>query len=72
MHQNINRSSRVAQNELGLEMEEALLVLEAGPTNPAFDLAWEAVALSKDPIVRRAIRLTMEEFFGPPPDPHRL
>ncbi|MBF0417134.1 MAG: hypothetical protein HQL86_02670 [Magnetococcales bacterium] len=50
-------------------INQALAIVEAGPEHPAFDDAWEYLAMSKEPQVRQAMRQAMEEIFGPHPPP---
>ncbi|MBF0295046.1 MAG: hypothetical protein HQL96_07630 [Magnetococcales bacterium] len=50
-------------------INQALSIVEAGPRHPAFDDAWEYLAMSKEPAVRLAMRTAMEEIFGPHPQP---
>lgn len=50
-------------------IDQALTILEVGPQHPAFDDAWEYLAMSKEPMVRTAMRTAMEEIFGPHPPP---
>ncbi|MBF8271437.1 MAG: hypothetical protein HW380_542 [Magnetococcales bacterium] len=51
------------------EIETALTILEKGPRHPAFDDAWEYLAMSPNPQIRHAMRLAVEETFGPYPQP---
>lgn len=50
-------------------IDQAISIVEAGPQHPAFDDAWEYLALSREPSVRLAMRLAVEEIFGPHPPP---
>lgn len=50
-------------------LDQALSIVETGPQHPAFDDAWEYLAMSKDANVRQAMRMAMEEIFGPHPPP---
>ncbi|MBF0128056.1 MAG: hypothetical protein HQM02_12715 [Magnetococcales bacterium] len=50
-------------------IDQALSIVEVGPGHPAFDDAWEYLAMSKEPSVRMAMRMAMEETFGPHPPP---
>ncbi|MEO5331216.1 MAG: hypothetical protein H7839_04270 [Magnetococcus sp. YQC-5] len=50
-------------------IDQALSIVEIGPQHPGFDDAWEYLAMSKEPVVRHAMRMAMEELFGPHPTP---
>lgn len=50
-------------------IDTALHILGKGPAHPAFDNAWEYLAMSKDPHIQHAMRLAVEETFGPYPLP---
>ncbi len=50
-------------------LNQALSIVEVGPNHPAYDDAWEYLAMSSDPSVRQAMRMAMEEVFGPHPPP---
>ncbi|MBF0427823.1 MAG: hypothetical protein HQL94_02775 [Magnetococcales bacterium] len=50
-------------------IDQALSIVEVGPEHPAFDDAWEYLAMSKEPAVREAMRMALEEIFGPHPLP---
>ncbi len=52
-----------------LELNDALQIVGDGPTHPDFDSAWECLALSKQTEIRLAMRLALEETFGPYPLP---
>lgn len=51
------------------QINEALQIVENGPTHPEYDTAWEYLAISNHCEIRRAMRLAMEETFGPYPSP---
>ncbi len=51
------------------QINDALQIVEDGPTNPAFDAAWEYLAITNHSEVRAVMRLAMEETFGPYPPP---
>ncbi|MBF0184478.1 MAG: hypothetical protein HQM06_08820 [Magnetococcales bacterium] len=50
-------------------LQEALQIVEDGPQHPDYDAAWETLALSKQSDIRQAMRLALEETFGPYPTP---
>ncbi|MBF0096324.1 MAG: hypothetical protein HQM04_12780 [Magnetococcales bacterium] len=50
-------------------LQTALQIVEDGPQHPDFDAAWETLALSKHSDIRLAMRMAMEETFGPYPTP---
>ena len=51
------------------QINHALCIIDEGPEHPEFDSAWEYLAVSNHPKVRSAMRLAMEETFGPYPLP---
>lgn len=51
------------------DLNHALKVVENGPAHPEFDTAWEYLAMSNHATIREAMRLAMEETFGPYPLP---
>ena len=50
-------------------INDALRIVEDGPTHPEFDAAWEYLAISNHSEIRMAMRHAMEETFGPYPTP---
>ncbi|MBF0368244.1 MAG: hypothetical protein HQL52_02205 [Magnetococcales bacterium] len=52
-----------------IEIEEVLRVIEDGPDHPGYDDAWEFLAKSRNPVVRKAMRMALEEIYGSPPPP---
>ena len=51
------------------QLHEALKIVEDGPSHPDFDSAWECLAVTDHVAIRTAMRLAMEETFGPYPPP---
>ncbi|MBF0357921.1 MAG: hypothetical protein HQL70_04885 [Magnetococcales bacterium] len=50
-------------------LQDALCIVEAGPEHPEYDMAWEYLALCQNPSIRKAMRVAMEQTFGPYPAP---
>ena len=50
-------------------IDTALNIVGKGPQHPSFDDAWEFLAMCPDPRIRHAMRLAVEETFGPYPQP---
>ena len=57
--------------ESNRDINNALRIVETGPDHPGFKDAWECLALCQNPSIRHAMRLAMEETFGPYPPPDR-
>ncbi|MBF0584140.1 MAG: hypothetical protein HQL80_07895 [Magnetococcales bacterium] len=51
------------------QLSDALQIVGDGPTHPEFDAAWACLALSDHQEIRAAMRLALEETFGPYPPP---
>lgn len=51
------------------QLSSALHIVSDGPEHPDFDAAWEYLALSNHSEIRQAMRLALEETFGPYPPP---
>lgn len=51
------------------QIDHALRIIEDGPAHPEFGHAWEYLAISDHSQIRAAMRLAMEETFGPYPPP---
>lgn len=52
-----------------LQLDDALHIVGDGPTHPDFAAAWECLAISNHHEIRKAMRLALEETFGPYPPP---
>lgn len=51
------------------QLSRALHVVSDGPEHPDFESAWACLALSNHSEIRQAMRLALEETFGPYPPP---
>lgn len=56
-------------NNQPVKIDVALNILGEGPQHPAFDDAWESLAMCPDPQIQHAMRMAVEETFGPYPQP---
>ncbi|MBF0161836.1 MAG: hypothetical protein HQL88_06075 [Magnetococcales bacterium] len=64
-----DRPASLLSSDTGHPLNAALQIVGDGPEHPEFDSAWAALALSDHAEIRRAMRLAMEETFGPYPPP---
>ena len=51
------------------QLNDALHIVGDGPSHPDFGAAWEYLAISNHSEIRKAMRLALEETFGPYPPP---